>query len=45
MYNQNVIKLNELENWKHGVTKALWIVFGMLAAIIIRMLIVHSEGQ
>ena len=45
MYSQNVIKLNELENWKYGVTKALWIVFGMLAAIIIRMLIIHSEGQ
>jgi|TARA_R110000822_G_scaffold58995_1_gene147312 hypothetical protein len=43
IYNQNVIKLNELENWKIGVNRALWIIFGVLATVIIRMLIVHSE--
>jgi len=43
IYNQNVVKLNELENWKIGVNRALWIIFGVLATVIIRMLIVHSE--
>ena len=43
IYNQNVIKLNELQNWKTGVNRALWIIFGILATVIIRMLIMHSE--
>ena len=43
IYNQNVIKLNELQNWKQGVNRALWIIFGILATVIIRMLIMHSE--
>jgi hypothetical protein len=43
VYNQNVIRLNELQNWKHGVNRALWIIFGILATVIIRMLIMHSE--
>ena len=35
------IKLTELENlksWKDGVSKALWIIFGSLAGLIIRAL-------
>ena len=43
VYNQNVLRLNELQNWKTGVNRALWIIFGILATVIIRMLIVHSE--
>jgi len=39
-------KLNEIDDiqrWKDSVTKALWIIFGVLATLIIRMLIMHSE--
>ena len=43
VYNQNVLRLNELQNWKTGVNRALWIIFGILATVIIRMLIMHSE--
>lgn len=36
-------KIKELENWKAGVTRALWIIFGIMAGIIIRMLMMHGE--
>ena len=39
-------KLSEIEDikrWKDGVTRALWIIFGKLATVIVRMLIMHSE--
>ena len=40
-------KLAEVESiklWKEGVTRALWIIFGIIAAIIIRMFMMHAEG-
>ena len=40
-------KLAEVEAiklWKDGVTRALWIIFGIIAAIIIRMFMMHAEG-
>lgn len=40
------LKLSEIEDlkrWKDGVTKALWIIFGILATVIVRMLMMHSE--
>ena len=43
VYNQNVTRLNELQSWKQGVNRALWIIFGILATVVIRMLIMHSE--
>ena len=43
-YDKYITKLSELQTFKNGVTKALWIVFTMLAAIIIRMLMMHSEA-
>ena len=46
LYADNVSKLNELQSWKAGVNRALWIIFGILASVIIRMLMMHSEqGQ
>ena len=38
-----MIELEDLKRWKNGVNKALWIIFGSLAAIVIRMLIMHSD--
>ena len=40
-------KLAEVEAiklWKDGVTRALWIIFGIIATIIIRMFMMHAEG-
>lgn len=42
--NEGHIKnLQEVLTWKSGVTKALWIIFGVLASIIIRILMMHSD--
>jgi hypothetical protein len=43
LYADNVSKLNELQSWKAGVNRALWIIFGIMAGIIIRMLMMHSD--
>jgi len=42
-FDQQMLKITEIENWKAGVTRALWIIFGIMAGIIIRMLMMHSE--
>lgn len=42
-FDQQMLKITEIENWKSGVTRALWIIFGIMAGIIIRMLMMHSE--
>ena len=42
-YNTYINELVELKNWKAGVTRALWIIFGTIAGIVIRMLMMHSE--
>ncbi len=34
----NMIELEELKRWKNGVQKALWIIFGLLAMIIVKTL-------
>jgi len=36
--------LEELKTWKNGVVKALWIIFGALAAIIVRLIAMSSTG-
>jgi hypothetical protein len=43
LYADNVSRLNELQSWKAGVNRALWIIFGIMAGIIIRMLMMHSD--
>ena len=42
-YDRYIAELNELKLWKSGVTRALWIIFGTMAGIVIRMLMMHSE--
>lgn len=42
LYANNVSKLNDIINWKAGVTRALWIIFGIMAGIMIRMFMMHS---
>ena len=42
-FNEQMLKIKEIENWKAGVTRALWIIFGVMAGIIIRMLMMHSD--
>lgn len=42
-FDNQMSKIKELENWKAGVTRALWIIFGIIAGIIIRMLMMHGE--
>lgn len=42
-FQNQMVKVKELENWKSGVTKALWVIFGILASVIIRMLMMHSD--
>ena len=39
-------KLGEIEDikrWKENVSRALWIIFGILATLIIRVILMHSE--
>ena len=42
-YFKYIQDLEELKTWKSGVTRALWIIFGIMAGIIIRMLMMHSD--
>ena len=42
-FDLQMLKIKEIENWKAGVTRALWIIFGVMAGIIIRMLMMHSQ--
>ena len=42
-FDEQMSKIKEIENWKGGVTRALWIIFGIIAGIIIRMLMMHSD--
>ena len=42
-FDQQMSKIKEIENWKSGVTRALWVIFGILASVIIRILMMHSD--
>ena len=42
-YDAKIQQLENLTRWQSGVNKALWIVFGSLAAIIIRMLMMVKD--
>jgi len=42
-FQEQMLKIKEIENWKGGVTRALWIIFGIIASIIIRMFMMHSD--
>lgn len=42
-HNAKLIRdLEEIKTWKTGVNRALWIIFGIIAAIVIRMLMMHK---
>lgn len=42
-FRYKLMEIDDLKRWKEGVTRALWIIFGILATVIIRMLIMHSD--
>lgn len=42
-FDKQMSKVEEIETWKAGVTKALWIIFGILASIIIRIITMYSD--
>ena len=41
-FNTQMSELEGLKRWQSGVNKALWIIFGSIAALVIRMLMVHK---
>ena len=43
-FDKQMSKVDEIESWKQGVNRALWIIFGIIAAIIIRIFMMHAEG-
>ena len=44
-FQKQMVELEDLKRWKEGVTKALWIIFGSLVAIVARILMMHQGGQ
>ena len=42
-YEGYITELTDLKSWKAGVNRALWIIFGIMAAIVIRMLMMHAD--
>ena len=41
-YQKKMLDVQELKSWRAAVNKALWIIFGILAGVIIRMLMMHK---
>jgi len=41
-FQKQMSELDDLKRWKEGVTKALWIIFGSLVAIVARILMMHN---
>ena len=44
-FQKQMVDLEDLKRWKEGVTKALWIIFGSLVAIVARILMMHQGGE
>lgn len=42
-FRNQMAEIQVIKKWKDGVNKALWIIFGSLVAIIIRILMMHSD--
>lgn len=42
-FDEKMSEVESIKRWKEGVTRALWIIFGALATIIIRMIMMHSD--
>jgi hypothetical protein len=43
-FRSKLAEIDSIKSWKEGVTRALWIIFGIIAAIIIRMFMMHSDN-
>lgn len=43
-FQKQMTELEDLKRWKEGVTKALWIIFGSLVAIVARILMMNTGG-
>ena len=43
-FQKQMTELEDLKRWKEGVTKALWIIFGSLVAIVARILMMNQGG-
>lgn len=41
-FQKQMTELEDLKRWKEGVTKALWIIFGSLVAIVARILMMNT---
>lgn len=41
-FQKQMTELEDIKRWKEGVTKALWIIFGSLVAIVARILMMHN---
>ena len=42
-FRAKLAEIDSIKSWKEGVTRALWIIFGIIAGIIIRMFMMHSD--
>ena len=42
-FRSQMMDVEDLKRWKAGVNKALWIIFGSLVAIVIRVLMMHKD--
>ena len=36
-------EVESLKRWRDGVNKALWIIFGLIAALVINIIMMHSD--
>ena len=41
-FQKQMSELDDIKRWKDGVTKALWIIFGSLVAIVARLLMMQN---
>ena len=41
-FDNKMLEIESMKRWKDGVNKALWVVFGILATIIINMIFMHK---
>jgi predicted nucleic acid-binding Zn-ribbon protein len=43
-FRSQMMELEDVKRWRNGVNKALWIIFGSIVAIVIRIIIISSES-
>ena len=44
-FQKQMAEVEDLKRWKEGVTKALWIIFGSLVAIVARILMMQNGAE